>query len=340
MRGANPAEQLRSISRHYRHPVVFKSLTQLAVTLLLWLASATAAALAVPHGLAAVLAASTLSGCLLVRLFVIQHDCGHRAYFRSTRANDWVGRTLGVLTMTPYHCWRRFHALHHINSGNLDRRGAGDIFTLTCDEYRGLRPLARRAYRIYRHPLVLLVLAPPLLFILRQRLSYNLPLTWKAERRSVWWTNCVLLLAAALMYASSGSLVLVGLHLLAMSIASMLGVWLFYMQHQFADTYWRRDPQWESWRASMHGASYLELPWLLRWLTANIGLHHIHHLDAGIPNYHLHKCFSENPEFRSPPRLAWRDMLSCMNLKLWDESRGVMVPFGHEKSGKKESKAC
>ena len=229
--------------------------------------------------------------------------------------------------MTPYTCWRRFHAQHHVHSGNLAYRGAGDIKTLTTAEYAALTPIQKACYRLYRHPAVLFAMGPPLLFIFRQRTTYKIPRQWKAERRSVHLTNLGLLGFLGSLCLVFGPHAVLVFHLMTMSIASITGVWLFYVQHQFPDAYWKSEEHWESWRASIEGASYYELPKALRWLTANIGLHHIHHLDARIPNYRLYECFTNHEEFADPVRIGMMESLRCMKLRLYDTATGRMVPF-------------
>lgn len=320
--------RLLAITRRYAHSQVHRSLAQLSMSVLLYAACHVAGLALVRQGATlAALPLMVLTGLFIVRLFIIQHDCGHRSFFRSHRANDALGFWLGIVTMTPYRCWRRFHAQHHANSGNLDRRGLGDIHTMTTTEYRALPPWKQLCYRVYRHPAILLLVGPPLLFILRQRTTYKVPAAWKPERRSVHLTN--LGIAGRLLLESQwfGTQTVLVFTLATMGIASIVGVWLFYVQHQFPHAYWVRESEWESWRASMQGATYYELPAILRWLTANIGLHHIHHLDARIPCYRLYECFLRHPEFSDPPRLGLRDSLACLTLRLWDEQAGRMVPL-------------
>jgi omega-6 fatty acid desaturase (delta-12 desaturase) len=334
--GAHPRPEIRSdgtragllaISSQYGQAQTRRSVIQLLLTASLWLGSYAVGITLMQHSALLGTIAAIVAAAFAMRLFMIQHDCGHRSFFRSHRANDLLGFWLGILTMTPYRCWRRFHAQHHSNSGNLDRRGYGDIYTLTTSEYEGLSPRERLAYRLYRNPLVLFVIGPPLLFILRQRTTYKIPREWKVERRSVHLTNLGIAGLLAGICLVCDPLPALGFHLLTSSFAAIAGVWLFYVQHQFPDTYWKRHGKWESWRASMEGASYYELPAALRWLTANIGLHHIHHLDARVPNYRLYECFKRHPEFANPPRLGLRESLACLRLRLWDDQANRMVPF-------------
>lgn len=319
--------RLLSISAQYSRAQPVRSSVQLGLTLCLWVASYVAGLAFTEGSPFAVVAAAAVAAVFVVRLFMIQHDCGHRSFFASHRANDMLGFCLGVVTMTPYRCWRRFHAQHHNSSGNLDQRGIGDIHTLTTQEYAAFTPAQQRRYRVYRHPMILFLIGPPLLFILRQRTTYKVPPNWKAERRSIHLTNlgCVALVALPCVFYDA--IRVIGFHLAMMSFAAIAGVWLFYVQHQFPEAYWRREDDWESWRASMQGATYYDLPAWLRWLTANIGLHHIHHLDARIPNYRLYECFTKHAEFGHPPRITLLQSLACLKLRLWDPHAGRMVPF-------------
>lgn len=319
--------RLLSVSAPYSRAQPARSAVQLTLTLSLWLGSYLAGLTLANRSMVGSAVAAIVASAFVVRLFMIQHDCGHRSYFRSHRANDMLGFWLGVLTMTPYRCWRRFHAQHHSSSGNLDQRGLGDIHMLTTQEYDALAPTQQRLYRIYRHPLVLLLIGPPLLFILRQRTTYKVPPSWKAERRSIHLTNISGLALLALPCAFYDPVHVLWFHASMMSLAAIAGVWLFYVQHQFPNAYWEREDEWESWRASMEGATYYDLPGGLRWLTASIGLHHIHHLNAQIPNYRLYECFTRHSEFGNPPRLTFRQSLGCLHLRLWDASAGRMVPL-------------
>ena len=283
------------------------------------------ASLSVGYWLALVLAVPTAG--LLLRLFVLQHDCGHGAMFRDQRANHAVGTVLGVLTMTPYHCWRRQHALHHATNGQLDHRGFGDVTTLTLDEYADLTPGRRLAYQVYRHPLVLMVIGPFFYFALYQRLPSSVPANWHRERRSIHLTNALVVLSLVAAAAVVGPMTVVKLHLPVIAIASSIGTWLFFVQHQFLPTYWERDATWDHARAAVEGSSFLELPWLLSWMTASIGYHHVHHLDSRIPNYALAACHAAHPSLRSARRLTLLEGLRCTRLKLWDERTREMITF-------------
>ncbi len=264
----------------------------------------------------------------LTRLFIIQHDCGHGCFFHSARANHAVGFILGVLTLTPYQYWRRTHALHHASSGDLDRRELGEIDTLTVAEYLALSRWRRLGYRLYRNMFVLLVLGPLYQFVLKHRLPLDAPREWKREWRSVFATDLALAAIVVTMGLTIGlgRFALVYLPLLVVSGA--LGVWLFYVQHQFEDTYWENHPDWDFHRAGVQGSSFLDLPAVLHWFTGNIGYHHVHHLSSRIPNYSLRRCMAENPELQEVTRLTLRQGLACGRLKLWDEDARHLVGFG------------
>ncbi len=263
----------------------------------------------------------------LVRLFMIQHDCGHGAFFRHRLANDWTGRALGVLTLTPYDFWRRTHAIHHATSGNLQRRGIGDVDTLTVREYLTLPRWRRLAYRLYRHPAVMFGVGPTYLFILRHRLPFGLMRSGWQPWLSTMGTN----LAIAITVAALIWLIGVGPFLLVhgpvMLLAAAMGVWLFYVQHQFENTVWADDDQWNLHAAALHGSSYYVLPGILRWFTANIGIHHVHHLCSRIPYYRLPGVLREHPELGTVGRLTLWDSIKCVRLVLWDERAKKLISF-------------
>ena len=264
----------------------------------------------------------------LVRLFMIQHDCGHGAFFRHRLVNDWVGRAIGVLTLTPYDFWRRTHALHHATSGNLDRRGFGDIDTLTVREYRGLSLYGRLRYRLYRHPLVMFGIGPAYLFLLQHRLPVGLMRGggW-APWLSTMSTNLAIATIIAVLIWLIGVKAFVLVHLPIMLLAASIGVWLFYVQHQFEQTTWEDGARWDRHEAALYGSSHYELPAILRWFTANIGVHHIHHLSSNIPYYRLGTVLRDHPELRGVARLTLWQSFRCVRLVLWDEGQRRLVSF-------------
>jgi omega-6 fatty acid desaturase (delta-12 desaturase) len=264
---------------------------------------------------------------LLVRLFMIQHDCGHGSFFRHRLANDWVGRVIGVLTLTPYDFWRRTHALHHASSGNLDRRGIGDIDTLTVREFMALSTGRRLLYRLYRHPIVMFGIGPAYLFILRHRLPMGLMRSGWQPWISAMATNAaiVVLIAPMMWLVGVGPFLLVQVPITL--LAASIGVWLFYVQHQFEDTFWAHEEGWDFHEAGLHGSSHYDLPIVLRWFTANIGVHHVHHLCSRIPYYRLHQVLRDHPQLSAVGRLTLFQSLRCVHKVLWDEDRHKLVSF-------------
>lgn len=263
----------------------------------------------------------------LVRLFLIQHDCGHGSFFRQRWANDWTGRILGILTFTPYDFWRRTHAMHHASSGNLDRRGFGDIDTLTVAEYRARSVWGRLRYRLYRHPLIMFGIGPAYLFILQFRLPVGMMRGGWKPWASTMATNLVIFLIVGVLVWLIGIKAFLLIHLPIMLLASSAGVWLFYVQHQFEDTTWEDRSEWDFHHAAMHGSSHYDLPAFLSWFTANIGIHHVHHLCSRIPYYRLPSVLREHPELRDINRLSLLESFGCVRLVLWDETRRCLVPF-------------
>jgi acyl-lipid omega-6 desaturase (Delta-12 desaturase) len=311
----------------YREPNHGRSVIEILITvapfvalwLLMWLA------LDIGYGLYLLLAVPAAG--FLVRLFMIQHDCGHGAFFRHRLANDWVGRVIGVLTLTPYDFWRRTHAIHHATSGNLDRRGVGDVDTLTVSEYLSLSRRSRLRYRLYRHPLVMFGLGPAYLFFLQQRLPIGMMRGGWRPWLSTMATNLAILLLAAVTIWAIGIVPFLLVHLPVTLIGASLGVWLFYVQHQFEDTFWARDRAWNVHEAALLGSSYYDLPIVLRWLTANIGLHHVHHLCSRIPFYRLPSVLRDHPQLSKVGRLTLGQSLSCVRLVLWDEAARRLISF-------------
>jgi acyl-lipid omega-6 desaturase (Delta-12 desaturase) len=311
----------------YREPNSARSVFELMITVvpfvLLWVLMW--AVLDAGYSIGLIL--SVPAAGFLVRLFMIQHDCGHGSFFRRRSMNDWVGRVIGVLTLTPYDFWRRSHALHHAGSGNLDHRGIGDIDTLTVREYLTLPRWRQLLYRMYRHPVVMFGVGPAYLFILRHRLPMGLMRSGWQPWVSAMATNAAIaiLVAAIIWLVGVGPFLLV--HLPITLLAASLGVWLFYVQHQFEDTFWEHDDDWTSQEAALHGSSHYDLPGVLRWFTANIGVHHVHHLSSRIPYYRLPQVLRDHPQLAAVGRLTLLQSFRCVRMVLWDESRRRLISF-------------
>jgi omega-6 fatty acid desaturase (delta-12 desaturase) len=261
----------------------------------------------------------------LVRIFIIFHDCCHASFFKSRRANHLVEFVTGVLTFSPYRQWRHLHALHHATAADLDRRGTGDIWTLTVQEYLEASRGRRLAYRLARNPVVLFVLAPMYLFLVVYRFPSRA--VGKRQRRGVHWTNGALLVIVVLMSLTIGIKAYLLIQLPTLMFAAAAGVWLFYVQHQFEGVYWERQQHWDFVDAALRGSSFYKLPRLLQWFTGNIGFHHIHHLSPAIPNYNLETCHRENRLFQAVrPVTLWSSMKS-LSFRLWDERQKRLVGY-------------
>jgi acyl-lipid omega-6 desaturase (Delta-12 desaturase) len=322
------ARRWTRILNHYREPNWGRSVAELTITALplvaLW--SAAWFAFSLGHWWASLLMTVPTAGFLL-RLFMIQHDCGHGAFFSRRRANDWVGRVIGVFTLTPYDYWRRTHAIHHATSGNLDRRGIGDVDTLTVDEYRARSRWGRLKYRLYRHPMVMFGIGPAYLFFLQHRLPVGLMSDGWQPWLSTMATNAAIGLIVAALIVLIGVKAFIVVCLPALLLAASMGVWLFYVQHQFEEMTWRDGESWSLHEAALHGSSHYDLPTVLRWITANIGIHHVHHLCSRIPSYRLPQVLHDYPELGRIGRLTLRESLWCVRLTLWDESQHRLISF-------------
>jgi omega-6 fatty acid desaturase (delta-12 desaturase) len=316
------------ILNSYRRSNHMRSIAELMITALPLATLWTAAwfAFSFGHAWASLLIAIPAAGFLL-RLFMIQHDCGHGTFFAKRRTNDWVGRVIGVLTLTPYDWWRRTHAIHHATTGNLDRRGIGDVDTLTVQEYRARSQGGRLKYRLYRHPLVMFVVGPAYLFLLQHRLPVGLMRDGWQPWISTMATNVAVALIVAVLTWFIGIKAFVLVHLPIMLLAATAGVWLFYVQHQFEQTAWARDESWNLHEAALYGSSHYDLPVLLRWFTANIGIHHVHHLCSRIPYYRLPNVLCDHPELREVGQVTLLQSFRCVRLVLWDEAQQRLVSF-------------
>jgi omega-6 fatty acid desaturase (delta-12 desaturase) len=268
-----------------------------------------------------------LAGSLLVRVFIFFHDCGHGSFFKSHRANAIVGFIAGVLTFTPFYHWRWQHGIHHGTSGHLDKRGVGDVWTMTVREYLDSSRWRRFSYRLVRNPFILFVIAPLYVFLIRQRFASST--ASPRERRSVLWMNLALLCVVVSMSWIFGFWTYLLLQTTAWMVAGATGIWLFYIQHQFEDAYWERSETWDYTAAALQGSSYYKLPRILQWLSGNIGFHHIHHLSPSIPNYNLQRCHEADPVFQNVKPITLFASLKSLRLRLWDEAAKKLVGFRH-----------
>ncbi len=268
-----------------------------------------------------------LAGGFLVRVFIIFHDCGHGSYLKSRTANGVLGFITGVLTFTPYRQWRWEHAIHHSSAGDLDRRGTGDVWTLTVQEYLEASRWKRFAYRLARNPIVLFVLAPLFLFLVMQRLPN--PKAPRREQSSVYWTNLAIAAVAVALTWAFGLEAYLVIQLAVLMVAGSAGVWLFYVQHQFEGVYWERGEKWDYATAALQGSSFYKLPKVLQWFSGNIGFHHIHHLSPRIPNYHLEKCHKAEPLFQTVKPITLLASFKSFTFRLWDEQKRKLVGYGH-----------
>ena len=326
----------REIVARYQTPGVKPAVWQLVSTLVPLIASFVLMywSLSVSYGLTLLLAIPAAG--LTIRTFIIMHDCGHGSFLPSKTWNNIIGWITGILTTTPYAHWRREHAIHHATSGHLEQRGTGDISTMTVREYLSASPLRKFWYRIYRNPVILLGFGPAFLFI-----KHRWPSRGIAGRKEVWNVHLTNLALAALITTLS---LLIGFRefmliwLPIFLLSGSAGVWLFYVQHQFEDAYWRGGEDWDYATAAVYGSSYFRLPKVLQWFTGNIGFHHVHHLSPKIPNYRLEKCHRENPTFQKVVTLTLRESVRTLGLRLWDEESGRMVSFGHLRRLRREQR--
>ncbi len=317
----------RKLLAPYARPDDRRASIQLVNTGLPLIASAAALLVGLSHGiwLAAIFAIPT--ALFLVRLFALQHDCGHGSFFKSTRMNDAFGLIMSVMTLIPYNSWRRDHATHHATAGHLGRRGTGDITTITVREYLSRPAWQKLLYRLYRHPLVIFGIGSAYVLLIRYRVPTGRRVVDIGHWLSILGTDAAAAASAAIMAVIVGPLTFFAAWGAVVLLATAIGVWFFYVQHQFEDTYWEQTGQWDFYEAAMEGSSYYELPRVLHWLTGSIGFHHIHHLAGKIPNYRLRACFEQNPELRRAKRLTVWESLKSVRLTLWDEECRKLVSF-------------
>ncbi len=309
----------------YQNPSLQRSLWQVANTLIPYFVLLTLMYVSLSYSYWLTLALALPAGGLLTRAFIIFHDCGHGSFFKSQRANNFLGMICGLMVFTPYYQWRFEHAVHHATSGDLDRRGVGDIVTLTVDEYLKLPRWGRFKYRLYRSPIVMLGVGPWFTFLISQR--FINPISKKRERFSVYFSNLFIVALLVVAAHTIGVKELLIIQLPVAFIGGLGGIWMFYIQHQFEGTYWQRHEEWDYATAAIRGSSYFKLPKVLQWFTGNIGFHHIHHLSSRIPNYALQKCMEENPEFQDVTTITLWSSLKSLGLNLWDEEQRQLVSF-------------
>ncbi len=326
-----------AIAKHLE-PRLRHSIWQLVNTLIPYAALMGLMAWTAPRSVWMTLALALPTGAMLVRIFVLFHDCTHGSLFRSQRANEFWGRITGVLVFAPFRDWRHEHVLHHATSGDLDRRGFGDVWLLTVQEYLEASGWKRLGYRFARNPVVLFLLAPISLFLV----DHRFPRTGagKRERASVHWTNAALLGIAVAASLTVGLKTYLLVQMPVLMVAATAGVWLFYVQHQFEDAYWERGENWDFVAAGLKGSSFYKLPGLLQWITASIGFHHVHHLSPAIPNYNLEKCHREHSMFQEVKPLTLLSSLKSMKFHLWDEQGRKLISFARLREIRKEGAAA
>lgn len=320
----------QKIVAKYQNPKRTKSIKQLLNTLIpyIFLWYAMIKALSVSFWL--MLPLSIIAAGLLVRIFIIFHDCGHGSFFKSQKANNFWGFITGVITFTPYQYWRHEHAVHHSHAGNLDKRGWGDVWTMTVEEYLKSSLWTKIKYRFARNPVCLFIIGPTILFILVHRIPSGE--SQSRGRKSVHLTNLGILIMGALLSLFIGFKEYLLIQLPIIMMGASAGVWLFYVQHQFEGVYWERSAKWDYVTEALKGSSYLKLPRILQWFTGNIGFHHIHHLSPRIPNYFLEKCYKEHPMFQQIKPITLLTSLKSLTFRLWDEQNNRLVSFRHLKS--------
>ncbi|MGJ8651648.1 MAG: fatty acid desaturase [Opitutaceae bacterium] len=317
----------REIVRSYQKPDPKKSIRQICNTFIPYIGLWVIMYFTAPISMGLTLGLAVLASLFLMRIFIIFHDCGHGSFFASKKANNVLGFICGLCTLTPYRHWRWQHAVHHGCSGNLDARGIGDVWTMTVAEYKASPWYIRLQYRFMRNPIVLFGLIPLGLFWVYQRFSYKK--ASKPDRHSVYWMNLAIFIYATVMISAFGFWHFFWIQLTVSFISSGVGVWLFYVQHQFEDTYWSSGGEWDYTLSAMQGSSFYKLPAVLNWFSGNIGYHHIHHLSSRIANYNLKACHESEPYFQQVPELNFRESLKSLKLRLWDEESKKLVGYAH-----------
>ncbi len=326
-----PSDLSRAMAK-YRQPIHSRSIFELTVTVVPFVAIWAVAWWMLSISTALAMALALVNAAFLVRLFMIQHDCGHGSLFRSQRLCDWIGRVIGVITLTPYDVWRKTHAIHHATTGNLDRRGVGDIPVLTVTEYREKGWLGRALYRLIRNPVFLFGVVPFYTFFLQNRLPVHLMQSGWRYWLSAMGTNAAIGSALTLIVWLGGWDVVLFVFLPTMFLGAVAGMWFFYVQHQFEETSWQHEENWNIHEAALYGSSHYEIPSVLRWITGNIGVHHVHHLASRIPFYRLPEVIEDHEVLAQTKRITLRQSLRCAHLHLWDESRRRLLSFAEARA--------
>lgn len=321
------ADHFKEILSPYFGPDLRRSVIQIIATVIPFLLFWYAAYRSLEVGYWLTLLMALPAGAFLMRMFMIQHDLGHGSFFKNQRVADLMGFWIGVSTLTPYRYWRKTHAYHHAHSGDLSFRGFGDIATRTIAEYQSLRWFKKLHYRVYRNPFVLFGFGAMFHFVVKHRFPWDIPREWKREWSGVWKTNFVLLGVLVVAHFTVGLGTFLAVHLPIIATTTSVGVWLFYVQHQFEDGYWHWHEQWDYFDAGLHGSTHLVLPRPLQWITASIGIHHVHHLSARIPNYKLQECLDANGELQTATKITVWDGMRTLWLSLWDEESRELVSF-------------
>lgn len=328
---ASVARRWRDIASRYHTDRTWQGVMQLVITLLPFFGLLVGMYWSLHVSYFLTLAIAPIAAGFLLRTFVLMHDCAHGSFVPSKRANDIIGSVTGVLSLTPFGVWRRDHALHHASSGDLDRRGHGDIYTLTIREYQALSRWSKIKYRLYRNPVILFGLGPIYLMVSSRKKPTG-PSAGAHGVASARMTNLAIVALILTLGYFFGFAALALVYFPVFLMAGSAGIWLFYVQHQFEETYWEPHEEWDYGAAAMRGSSYYKLPKVLEWMTGHIGLHHVHHFDPRVPSYNLGKCYVENEEFRCATVLTIRESLHSASLKLWDEDTGKMVGYREARS--------
>ncbi len=311
----------------YGTPSTVKSILQVVNTVVPFVITSYLMYLSLEYSYFLTLALSVIAGGLVIRFFVIQHDCGHGSFFSKKKANDILGRVLSAITMTPYAQWAKEHNMHHATSGSLDNRGVGDVTTMTVKEYKSSSKIGKIWYRIYRNPFFLFTVGAFAHFIVKQRIPF-----YKTKKLSSWIsvmsTNIYMIAVVVSLSLWIGFVPLMKMYIPVVILASSIGTWLFYLQHQYEDTYWEKGHDWNYYEAAIKGSSFYNLPRILHWFSGNIGYHHIHHLSSKIPNYNLPRCYAENQILQTwPVKMNIIESFKCMRMALWDEDNKKMISF-------------